>query len=182
MMHEHDPLNYLLDYGVDIRNRRIFLHGDVDEDTIAFAVRGLMHMDSLSGADITIFISSYGGSIDETFVLHDVIVSMRSKIITVALGFCMSAAPLLVAAGHTRLASVNCDFMMHAASLGTEGTLANVEVTAAATRARCERMDRLLAKYSNMPYRHWKRFTESKADVYFDSERALEWGIIDGMW
>lgn len=177
-----EPLTYLLDYGIDVGRRRIFLHGDVDEDTIAFAVRGLVHMSDISDRPVEMIISSYGGSIDESFVLHDVMMSVRCPVHTVALGFCMSAAPFLVAAGDKRSASPNCDFMMHTASFEMGGTMANAVTTTEAVRSRCERMDRLLAKYSSMPYRHWKKFTDSPVDVYFDAKQAKEWGIVDEIW
>lgn len=181
-MNDPVPLNLWLDYGVDIRRRRIFLHGDVDEGTIAYATRGLLFMAAESDDPVTLFISSYGGSIDETFVLYDVLQRVSCHVTTVALGFCMSAAPLLLAAGHTRLASENCDFMLHTASFEVEGSLSNVEAASKAVHNRCVRMDKLMALHSSMPYRHWKKFTEAKADVYFDARQAQDWGLIDGIW
>tara|TARA_R110002167_G_C12707228_1_gene655102 strand:- start:13167 stop:13724 length:558 start_codon:yes stop_codon:yes gene_type:complete len=183
MKEDHkDPLPAILDYGIDIAQRRIFLHGDVDEDTIAYATRGLLHMADMSDAPVTLMISSYGGNIDESFVLHDVMKAVACPIHTVALGFCMSAAPFLVAAGDVRMASANTDFMMHTASFEMEGSMANAAATTEAVRARCERMDRLMAKYSTQRYAFWKKFTDSPVDVYFDAMQAIEWGLVDSIW
>jgi len=177
-------LEAALQYGVDIDGRRVFLHGDVDEDTISYAIRGMYMMADRNKKPIQLYVASYGGSVDEAFALHDVTRTIRVPVHTIALGMCMSAAPFLVACGEPgeRYASENCEFMLHTGSMGIDASVANVAGTAEAFRARCERMDRLLAKYSNKPYRHWKKFSDSATDFYFGAEQALEWGLIDQIW
>jgi len=173
-----------LEHGIDVKGRRIFLHGDVDSDTIALAIRGMYLMADESPEPIELYVASYGGDIDEAFALHDVTRTIRVPVHTVALGMCMSAAPFLVACGQQghRFASENCEFMLHTASMEVEGTMSNVAGTAEAVRRRCERMDRLLAKYTNKPYRHWAKFSKASDDYYFTAEQALEWGLIDSIW
>ena len=173
-----------LEHGVDISGRRIFLHGDVDADSIAMAIRGMYLMADQSESPIELYVASYGGDIDEAFALHDVTRTISVPVHTIALGMCMSAAPFLVACGHkgNRFASENCEFMLHTASMEVEGTMSNVAGTADAVRRRCERMDRLLAKYTNKPYRHWSRFSRASDDYYFTAQQALEWGLIDHIW
>lgn len=176
-------LEAALELGVDIRGRRIFLQGDVDEDTISVAVRAMYLMADQSDEPIDLFVASYGGSIDDAFALHDVTRTIRCHVRTTALGFCMSAAPLLVACGQRghRYASENCEFMLHPASLVVDGTPSNVAGTAEAIRRRCDRMNRLLAKYTKKDLRFWRKFDKGD-DVYFDAEQALEWGLIDTIW
>jgi ATP-dependent Clp protease protease subunit len=177
-------LEAALEHGIDIKGRRIFLQGDVEADTIAVAIRGMYLMADGSDEPINLYIASYGGDIDETFALHDVTRTIRVPVHTTALGMCMSAAPFLVACGQPgeRYASENCEFMLHTASLELDGTMLNMEGTVEATKRRCERMDRLLAKYTNMPYRHWQKFSKASTDHYFGAEQALEWGLIDQIW
>jgi len=177
-------LEAALEYGIDVRGRRIFLQGDVESDTIATAIRGMYLMADDGDSPIDLFIASYGGDIDETFALHDVTRTIRVPVRTTALGMCMSAAPFLVACGSRgeRYASENCEFMLHTASVELDGQMANVDGTMAAIKRRCERMDRLLAKYTDMPYRHWSRLSKASTDRYFGAEQALEWGLIDQIW
>ena len=176
-------LEAALELGVDVKGRRIFLQGDVDENTISLAIRGLYMMADLSDEPIDLFITSYGGDIDEAFALHDVTRTITCPVRTTAIGMCMSAAPLLLACGQKghRYASENCEFMLHPASLWAEGTPSNVRGTAEATQRRCDRMNRLLAQYTNMDYRHWAKFDRG-VDHYFTSAQALEWGLIDQIW
>ena len=177
-------LEAALEYGIDVTGRRIFLQGDVDSDTISLAVRGMYLMADASEEPIDLFVASYGGDIDEAFQLHDVTRTVRVPVHTTALGVCMSAAPFLVACGAPgeRYASENCEFMLHTASLELDGQMLNLEGTLEANRRRCERMDRLLAKYTKMPYRHWQKFTKASTDHFFGAEKALEWGLIDSIW
>jgi len=174
-----------LDRGVDIWGRRIWLHGDITEETIGLVIRGLYLISDLDPErPIELYVSSYGGEIDATFALHDVTRTIRAPIHTVALGTCMSAAPLLVACGTPghRFASPNALFMLHTGSFGIEGSVANVRSTADAIRERCARMDRLLAEYTQRPYRHWSQISRRLEDSYFDAETAVEWGIVDAIW
>ncbi len=180
-----DELAAAIEHGIDVRGRRIFLHGDVDEGTIGKAIRGLYVMADLEpDKPIELFITSYGGEIDESFALHDVCRTIKVPVHTVALGKCMSAAPLLLAAGEPghRYATQNTIFMLHSGTVDLDGSVANVASTAKAESDRCERMDRLLAEYTQMNYRHWAKFSRGDIDHYFDSEQALTWGLIDTIW
>tara|TARA_R110000850_G_scaffold272752_2_gene408174 strand:+ start:179 stop:745 length:567 start_codon:yes stop_codon:yes gene_type:complete len=173
-----------LEHGVDVEGRRIFLQGDVESDSIALAVRGLYLLADQSDEPIDLYVASYGGDIDEAFQLHDVTRTIRVPVHTTALGVCQSAAPFLVACGAHghRYASENALFMLHTASLELEGQLNHARGELEAVRARCERMDRLMAKYTKKDYRHWAKFTKSSVDHYFGAEQAREWGIIDHIW
>lgn len=177
-------LEAALEYGIDIKGRRIFLQGDVDSDTISTAIRGMYLMADASHDPIDLYVASYGGDIDESFALHDVTRTIKVPVHTVALGMCQSAAPFLVACGAKgqRYASENVQFMMHTASMELDGTMSNLQGTVEAVKRRCERMDRLLAKYTKMPYRHWAKFSKASTDHYFGADQALEWGLIDIIW
>lgn len=174
-----------LEHGVDVKGRRIFLHGEVEEDSIRIAILGMYLLSDLNREPIELLISSYGGMMDDTFALHDVTRTIKVPVHTVALGKCQSAAPLLVACGKEgeRYASENCEFMLHNAKMDVpEGSAAYVASWVESIQARSNRMDRLLAKYTSKDYRHWKRMSDSKIDHYFDAEQALEWGLIDQIW
>jgi ATP-dependent Clp protease protease subunit len=173
-----------VEYGIDFTGRRIYLHGDIDPDSVATAIRGIYLLAEQSPNPIQLIITSYGGDIDQAFALHDVIRGVPNYIYTVALGTCMSAAPFLLAAGCPghRSASENAEFMLHATSLELGGMLGNVEATVKATKRRSEAMDRLLGKYTKKDYRFWAKIGKSAVDHYFGAEQALEWGLIDRIW
>jgi ATP-dependent Clp protease protease subunit len=177
----------LMTDGIDLSGRRIFLHGGVDEDTIGKAIRAMYFLADLDPqAPIELFVSSYGGDLDEAFALHDVTRTISCPIHTVALGKCMSAAPMLAACGQPgeRYATRHTSFMLHAISLhGMEGsTVEQIRDTAKETQQSVDDYVSLLVEYSNKPRSHWARIFKKSSDTYFDAETALEWGLIDGIW
>ena len=180
-----DELTAALEKGVDIKGRRIFLHGGVDEDTIGVAIRAMYLLADIDKAPIELMVTSYGGDLDEAFALHDVTRTIKVPVHTVALGKCMSAAPLLVACGQKghRYASEHVQFMLHDVSLDVdEGSPTYITAHVDAARAQMNRYAELLAKYTDKPKSHWSRFFQMRSDKFFSAEEALEWGLIDQIW
>lgn len=179
-------LEAALEHGIDIKGRRIFLHGGVDEDTISTAIRGMYLLSDESEEPIELFVSSYGGSLDESFALHDVTRTIKVPVGTCALGKCQSAAPLLVACGHKgeRWATANTSFMLHDAQLefGEGDYPSNIMASAAVTVEMMDTYARLMAKYTKKDKRFWKRIFAGKVDRFFTADEALEWGVIDQIW
>ena len=174
-----------LELGIDAAGRRIFLHGDVSESTIGLAIRGLYLMADMNQEPIELYVTSYGGVLDDAFALHDVTRTIRCPVHTVAVGKCMSAAPLLVACGHPgqRWAGPNTLFMLHDVRLEElEGSPTYLEAQVAAARDCMRRLAALLARYSKKPANHWSRIFRGKMDHFFTAEQAQEWGLIDHIW
>ena len=182
-------------YGVDIKNRKVFLFDGVDEDTIGYVIKGLYLMEAentqeqiTNGAvkPIELFIGSFGGSEYEMWALYDVIRTLQSPIYTVAIGKCMSAAPLLVACGEPghRCATPNTWFMVHQ----TWGEWGEKDKDVLKTELKhCDTMEQrwhdLMALHSNKPAAFWKKkCTKEKGDTYFDAYMAQEYGLIDYVW
>ena len=180
-----DSVAAALEHGVDIVGRRVFMHGDVDEQAIGLAVRGLYLLSDMNPArPIELYVSSYGGALDEAFALHDVTRTIRAPVHTVALGKCMSAAPLLVACGQTgeRYTTDNTTFMLHDAHVEAEGSPAQVELDGKLARETMDRYCTLLGRYTDKPKRFWASLIRSRTDRYFTAQDALEWGLVDGIW
>jgi ATP-dependent Clp protease protease subunit len=178
-----------LESGIDIIGRRIFLHGAVEDSTISVAIRGMyMIADIDQSKPIELYVSSYGGELDEAFALHDVTRTIKAPVHTVALGKCMSAAPMLVACGQKgeRYAAENTTFMLHDAIMeheeGDSDSPANVIAGAKLAMETMDRYASLLAKYTLKEKRFWKRIFDSKVDRFFTADQALEWGLVDGIW
>ena len=181
-------LEAALEHGIDIKGRRIFLHGGVDEDTISTAIRGMYLLSDEESKLIELFVSSYGGNLDESFALHDVTRTIRVPVGTCALGKCQSAAPLLVACGQKgeRWATANTSFMLHDAQLEFTESYSdypdNIVASAAITMRMMDTYATLMARYTKKDKRFWKRIFAGKVDRFFTAEEALEWGMIDHIW
>lgn len=174
-----------LEHGIDIPGRRVFLHGDIEGATIGRAIRGLYLLADMKPEPIELFVSSYGGDLDEAFALHDVTRTVRVPIHTVALGKCQSASPLLVACGHPgqRWVSENCQFMLHDMSLDVpEGNPSYVVGHAQAAKAQMALLAQLLGKYTKKGAAHWARMFAGKTDRFFTASEAKAWGLVDHVW
>lgn len=175
-----------LEHGVDIAGRRIFLHGGVEETAIAKAIRGLYLLSDVNKEPIELFVSSYGGDLDEAFALHDVTRTIVAPVHTVALGKCQSAAPLLVACGEKghRYASENVTFMLHDVAISDLGEAPPIylESYAKASKAQMATYARLLATYTKKPAKHWASIFAGKSDKFFTAEQAVAWGLVDHVW
>ena len=175
-----------LQHGIDVNGRRVFMHGGVDEGTIGMAIRGMYMLAGISREPIELIISSYGGDLDEAFALHDVTRTLKVPITTLALGKCMSAAPILVACGQRgeRYATENTLFMLHDAELDVPGdSTSNIRESVRVTEEMMARYATLLSRYTKKrDKRFWLRIFARKHDTFFGAEQALEWGIIDQIW
>lgn len=185
MRYSQAQLEAALEYGIDTQARIVFLHGDVEEQTVAQAIRGLYVLNTVSKEPVELYVSSYGGNVDDTFALHDVTRTIACPIHTVALGKCMSAAPLLVACGKPgeRYAAENTVFMLHDTLLTEiDGRPRQLKVLAELEERRSKVYCKLLEKYTKMPYAHWWKLSTSDTDKFFTADEALKWGLVDSMW
>lgn len=174
-------------YGVDVPNRRVFLSDDVSDASISDIVKGLYLMETMSNEEpIEVFISSFGGDTYEMFALYDIFMTLAAPVHTFAYGKCMSAAPLLLAAGEKgqRWCSPHCWFMLHDMSVETHGTQSQIREESKHSDKMLETWFKLLAKHSSegKDARFWKTKCSKAHDVYFSAEEAIEWGIADKIW
>lgn len=180
-----EELEIYFQYGVDLKNRRIFLKDEIDEHSIGIVIQALYAMDVAGDDPIELFIGSYGGTEYDTLALHDVCRSITSDIHTVAYGKCMSAAPLLVASGEegNRYAMPNTFFMIHQSSWESENLRAeeharNLKHYSAVGEVWYD----LMAKYTSKDKAFWKRLVSKVGDNFFDAATAVEYGIVDQLW
>jgi ATP-dependent Clp endopeptidase proteolytic subunit ClpP len=177
-----EELSMALIYGVDVQGRRIFLHSDIEETSMALIVRAL-YLLSTDSNPVELFVTSYGGSLDDAFALHDVTRTIDIPVHTVALGKCMSAAPLLVACGDVRYATENTLFMLHDIWFSmVDGRPREIEAHTRVATKQVNRYADLLARYTKRPKGHWRRLMRRGTDQFFGAEQALDWGLIDQIW
>jgi len=173
-----------MDKGIDLANRRIFLMGDIDDDSVGNAIKALYLMETESDDECELFINSGGGSITATLALYDVINTVKCPIKTFAVGQCMSAAPLLLAAGEKgeRWVGENCMFMTHQGSDDLTGKFSDLQSAVKFNLQLDKIWLELIAKNSNKNYLFWARKSLKGADFYFGAQQAIEWGIADEIW
>lgn len=175
------------EYGIDVNNRRIFLTDDIDQSTASALIKGIYLMETKNTTEsIELFISSFGGDEYFMFGIYDAIRTVKCPLVTVAIGPCMSAAPLLVAAGSKgeRYATPNAWFMVHEGESNEVGEQRFMSMKAA-VKHRDDMIQRwylLMEKHTKKDAKFWESLCKKVEDSYFDVDKAMEYGIIDKIW
>jgi ATP-dependent Clp endopeptidase proteolytic subunit ClpP len=162
----------------DYVRRIIHLYGDIDDAaSYRFSV-ALGIMDREDG-DITIQLSSTGGSVEDGFAIYDAIRLARNRVVIVGFGPIMSMAAVIMQAAELRLMAPNARFMIHDGHVGVETTALKF-ASAAREMSRClERMVEILAERSGLTSQKILRLLNE--ETYLSAAEALESGFVDGI-
>jgi len=128
---------------------------------------------------LTFIITSWGGSMDATFALIDVMNSISIPIRTVGLGTIASCGLLLFINGKERVLTPNTSILSHQFSFGSYGKdheLVAIEKEIDLTRKRM--MDHY-KKCLKMSKKEIKKHLLPASDVWLSAEEALDLGICD---
>lgn len=159
--------------------RHILINGDINEDIIE---KGVIQVLRMSADDekkpITIILNSGGGSSDGQ-ALVDVIRSIKTPVITVALAKAASAAFDIFLAGDHRIVYQNTVLMCHAGRGHIEDERIPMINDMAAFNAECfKRWASFYADRTNQPYHYWYAILDSAKDFIFFPAKALEYGLV----
>lgn len=173
-------------YGIDRANRRIFLDGEIEAESASYIRRSVLYMESEDrDKAIELWVCSEGGDEYGMFSIYDVLRTVKCPIHTIATGLCMSAAPLLVAAGFKgqRYATPNAWFMVHE-SWSDSGIkrITEQERDIQHGKAMEARWSELMAKHTKLSEKQWLQRCNKVGDYYFDADKALQYGLVDQLW
>lgn len=184
-------LDTLLQYGIDIRERRIYLHSPMEfgdkpgEGVIEHVVRGLHQLDKATDP-IQLWINTPGGEVSEMFGLYDVIRGCKNEIVTIGFGEVCSAGGLILACGDRRYATENCLFMAHNCSAGVSGSdeLPVAEAQIEATRRAWNRWAVLMERHTTHTAEWWREFPDRKRQLWLNATemKQKQHGIVDAVW
>ena len=172
-----------IDYGINIDDSIIYLHGDISMGTLFDLIaktRIILKNRPEEDADkpITILLNSNGGDVYEANGMVDYIESLDVKVNIIARGRALSAAALLLcSATGLRAASKSTVIMIHESSAEFAGRSSDI-------KANADHIDELetifykrLEELSNQNEDFWRK--SCRKDFYMTAEKALELGLID---
>jgi ATP-dependent Clp protease protease subunit len=180
---DKDWVDAYFNHGIDVANRRVFL-GDIDHESVDAAIKGMYLMETADKYPIELFISSYGGTIYDALALYDIMQTIKCPIHTFAYGKCMSAAPLLLAAGEHghRWVAAHASFMHHDWADEIEGRGEFIKAGVKHSEKLGRQWTELLAEISNKTFKWWDDRSKRSGDFYFTADEAIEWGLADSIW
>lgn len=161
-------------------NRIVFLIGEISYARAAEVIMKMLYLDNLKGnSEISLYINSPGGSVDDTMAIYDTLCFVNSPIATYCIGRAQSGAAVILAAGTKgrRFALPHAKIMLHQPWGGVSGQAADIKIQAEEILKAKVMINEILAKHSGQPVE--KIAAETERDRYMTADEALKYGLID---
>lgn len=162
-----------------LKNRIIFLSGEINDDTANIVIAELLYLDSINNEDISLYINSPGGSITSGMAIYDTISYIKSDVSTICVGMAASMAAFILSCGKKgkRFCLPNSDVMIHQPLGGVNGQATEINIVAKRILGLRKKLNKILANNTNKSIKKIQKDTER--DYYMDANEALKYGIID---
>src|SRR5918995_958600 len=130
-------------------------------------------------ADISLWISSPGGSVSSMLAIRDVMQLIPNDVSTLAMGMAASAGQFLLSAGTPgkRHALPHARILLHQGSAGIGGTAMDIEIQAKDLRYTRDTVLALVAEDTGQSIEAVER--DSRRDRWFSAEEARAYGFVD---
>ena len=162
-----------------LKDRIIFLNGEIDDNLSNVIVSELLYLDSLNHNDIYLYINSPGGSITSGMAIMDTMNYIKSDVKTICIGMAASMAAFLLSCGTRgkRFILPNAEVMIHQPLGGVQGQATEIKIAAERILNLKKKINRILAENTNQDIKKIENDTER--DYFLDANEALNYGIID---
>jgi len=163
-----------------LENRIIFMIGEISYRVATEVIMKLLYLDNLKrGVEISLYINSPGGSVDDTMAIYDTMRFIGSPIATYCIGRAQSGAAIILAAGAKgrRHALPHAKVMLHQPWGGVTGQAADIKIQAEEILKAKKMINEILAFHTGQPEE--KIAQETERDKYMTAQEAKEYGLID---
>lgn len=161
--------------------RKVFLWGQVDDDSAKHVIDRLLYLDLQSNDEIQLIINSPGGYVTSGFAIYDTITSLKSPVSTICSGLAASMGSILLSVGQKgrRFVQPHARVMIHQPSGGARGQASNIEIQAREILKTRELGARILAENCGQPFDRIMK--DINRDYWMDAAESVEYGIVDGI-
>jgi ATP-dependent Clp protease protease subunit len=163
-----------------LENRIVFLIGEISYQRAAEVIMKMLYLDNLKrDAEISLYINSPGGSVDDTMAIYDTMRFVGSPIATYCIGRAQSGAAIILAAGKKgkRYALPHAKLMLHQPWGGVSGQAADIKIQAEEILKAKTMINEILAKHTGQSVE--KIAAETERDRYMTADEARQYGLID---
>jgi len=163
-----------------LENRIVFLIGEISYARAAEVIMKMLYLDNLKRAtEISLYINSPGGSVDDTMAIYDTIRFVSAPVATYCIGRAQSGAAVVLAAGTKgkRHALPHAKVMLHQPWGGVTGQAADIKIQAEEVLKAKTMINEILAEHTGQPID--KIAAETERDRYMTAEEAKQYGLID---
>jgi ATP-dependent Clp protease protease subunit len=163
-----------------LENRIVFLIGEISYQRAAEVIMKILYLDNLKrSTEISLYINSPGGSVDDTMAVYDTIRFVNSPVATYCIGRAQSGGALILAAGTKgrRFALPHAKVMLHQPWGGVSGQAADIKIQAEEILKAKTMLNEILAEHTGQPVD--KIAAETERDRYMTAQEAQKYGVID---
>jgi len=163
-----------------LENRIVFLIGEISYARAAEVIMKMLYLDNLKrNSEISLYINSPGGSVDDTMAIYDTIRFISSPVATFCIGRADSGAAIVLAAGTKgkRYSLPHAKVMLHQPWGGVSGQAADIRIQAEEVLKAKKTILEILARHTSQPIE--KIAAETERDRYLTADEAKQYGLID---
>ncbi len=163
-----------------LENRIVFLIGEISYDRAAEVIMKMLYLDNLKrDSEISLYINSPGGNVDDTMAIYDTMLFTSSPIATYCIGRAQSGAAIILAAGTKgkRHSLPHAKVMLHQPWGGVTGQASDIKIQAEQLLKAKRMINEILAKHTGQSAE--KIAAETERDRYMTADEAKEYGLID---
>ncbi len=163
-----------------LRERIIFLNGEVDDTVSALVCAQLLFLESENPEKpIRLYINSPGGVISSGLAMYDTMQYISAPVHTLCMGTARSMGSFLLMAGEPghRAALANASLHVHQPLGGVQGQASDIFIHAEEMQRTKQRITRLYAQHCGRSVEEVEQTLDR--DRFMSAEQACEWGLID---
>ncbi len=162
-------------------NRIIFIKGEINEELSNDVISRLLYLDSLNNDDISLYINSPGGSVNDGLAIIDTMRIIKSDVKTYCVGSSFSMAAVILCCGtkNKRFCLKNSEVMIHSPSGMAYGKCDDVDVSSKRLNKCKDVLIDIISKNSKKSKKEINNYFIK--DYFMNSKEALEFGIVDNI-
>ena len=164
-----------------LETRQVFLNGSVNTKTASKLIQELLMLEADDGdAQITLWVNSPGGSVNDGFAIYDTIQFMNCPVRIIASGLCASIATIILIATdkELRMCTPNTRLLIHQPLIPMEvyGPASDLEITATEIIKTRGKINEMLADACSQKLK--KVQEDTQRDYWMSAEQAVEYGLV----
>ena len=162
-----------------LKDRIIYLYGEIDDINSNTIVAQLLYLDSLNHDDISIYINSPGGSVTGGMAIYDTMNFIKSDVSTICIGMAASMGAFLLSSGEKgkRYCLPNSEVMIHQPLGGAQGQASEIKIAANRILKLRDKLNNILSHNTGKDIKIIEKDTDR--DYFLSFEEAKEYGLID---
>jgi len=163
-----------------LENRVVFLVGDISYASAARVMMQMLYLeDQRRGQDISLYINSPGGSLDDTLAVYDTMQFLSSDVATYCVGRAYSGGAVLLCAGTPGKRHIlpHAKVMIHQPYGGVTGQTTDIQIQAEQIIKAKQTLNEIIARHTGQTVEQVAE--DGDRDRYFTAKEAKAYGLVD---